>query len=108
MIYSLILVGILFLFVGFTAWNVPSFDMSLALSGLLGIYLVICSYAAIGLFMSCLTSYQVVAAVATLGALAFLNYVGRIGQEVSFYSGHHVLAVNFRAFRRVNQRFDQQ
>ena len=72
MIYSLILVGILFLFVGFTAWNVPSFDMSLALSqGLLGIYLVICSYAAIGLFMSCLTSYQVVAAVATLGALAF-------------------------------------
>ena len=26
----------------------------------------------------------------------------------SFYSGHHVLAVNFRAFRRVNQRFDQQ
>lgn len=67
MIYSLILVGILFLFVGFTAWNVPSFDMSLALSGLLGIYLVICSYAAIGLFMSCLTSYQVVAAVATLG-----------------------------------------
>ena len=84
MIYSLILVGILFLFVGFTAWNVPSFDMSLALSGLLGIYLVICSYAAIGLFMSCLTSYQVVAAVATLGALAFLNYVGRIGQEVPF------------------------
>lgn len=84
MIYSLILVGILFLFVGFTAWNVPSFDMSLALSGLLGIYLVICSYAAIGLFMSCLTSYQVVAAVATLGALAFLNYVGRMGQEVPF------------------------
>ena len=76
--------GILFLFVGFTAWNVPSFDMSLALSGLLGIYLVICSYAAIGLFMSCLTSYQVVAAVATLGALAFLNYVGRMGQEVPF------------------------
>ena len=84
MIYSFILVGILFLFVGFTAWNVPSFDMSLALSGLLGIYLVICSYAAIGLFMSSLTSYQVVAAVATLGALAFLNYVGRIGQEIPF------------------------
>ena len=34
--------------------------------------------------MSCLTSYQVVAAVATLGALAFLNYVGRMGQEVPF------------------------
>ena len=93
MIYSFILVGILFLFVGFTAWNVPSFDMSLALSGLLGIYLVICSYAAIGLFMSSLTSYQVVAAVATLGALAFLNYVGRIGQEIPF-----VLVVDFRTF----------
>ena len=31
--------------------------------------------------MSTLTSYQVVAAVATLSALAFFNYVGQIGQS---------------------------
>ncbi len=84
MIYSLILVGDTLFVCRVHGMERAFFDMSLALSGLLGIYLVICSYAAIGLFMSCLTSYQVVAAVATLGALAFLNYVGRIGQEVPF------------------------
>lgn len=84
MIYALILVAILLVFVGFTIIHVPHFDISLLLSGILGIYLVICAYAAIGLFMSCLTSYQVVAAVATLAVLTFLNYVGNIGQGIPF------------------------
>lgn len=84
MIYALILVAILLVFIGFTIWHVPHFDIPLLLSGVLGIYLVICAYAAIGLFMSCLTSYQVVAAVATLAVLTFLNYVGNIGQGIPF------------------------
>lgn len=71
MLYNLILGGILLVFVFLTGFHVPNFDYTLALSGVLGLYLVVCAYAAIGLFMSCLTSYQVVAAVSTLAVLAF-------------------------------------
>jgi len=84
LLYNLIFIAIFFVFIGFTMLHVPHFDLSIALAGALGVYLVIAVYAAIGLFMSCLTAYQVVAAVATLGALAFLNYVGGLGQDIPF------------------------
>ncbi|GEP97142.1 Gldg family protein [Chitinophaga cymbidii] len=61
---------------------IESLDYKFMLSGLLGIFLVICAYSAIGLFMSCLTSYQVVAAISTLVVLSVLNYVGKIGQDI--------------------------
>lgn len=60
---------------------IPHVDIPLVLAGLLSMFLLILTYCAIGLFMSTLTSYQVVAAVATLSALAFFNYVGQIGQS---------------------------
>ena len=41
---------------------IPSFDWAPVLVALLGLYLLICAYCAIGLFMSSLTTYQVVAA----------------------------------------------
>ncbi|MVT09326.1 Gldg family protein [Chitinophaga tropicalis] len=53
-------------------------------SGLLGLFLLICAYAAIGLFMSSLTTYQVVAAISTLALLAGLNYVGKLWQDIDF------------------------
>jgi ABC-2 type transport system permease protein len=59
-------------------------DVGLILSGLLGLFLLICMYAAIGLFMSSLTGYQVVAAISTLAVLAALQYIGGIGQELNF------------------------
>lgn len=63
---------------------IPHTDIPLVLAGLLSMFLLTLTYCAIGLFMSTLTSYQVVAAVATLSALAFLNYVGQIGQSSPF------------------------
>ena len=42
MIYGLVLVGILFCYVLFAAFTVKSFDFPLILTGLLGIYLLIC------------------------------------------------------------------
>ena len=82
LLYNLIFIAIFFVFIAFTSWYVPQFDWAIAFAGALGLYLVISVYAAIGLFMSSLTSYQVVAAVATLAALAFLNYVGLLGQDI--------------------------
>lgn len=84
MIYGLILIGILVLFVIFSAFTVENFDLPPVLSGLLGLYLLICAYAAIGLFMSSLTSYQVVAAICTLVMLSILRYMGGIWQEIAF------------------------
>lgn len=84
MAYGLVLIGILGLLTVFAGCVVPSFDFGLALSGMLGLYLLICAYAAIGLYMSCLTSYQVVAAMGTLAVLIVLNFVGEIGQSIAF------------------------
>ena len=72
MIYGLILMGVLLVLVIFASCTVEAFDIPAALSGLLGLYLLTCAYAAIGLYMSCLTSYQVVAAVGTLAVLIVL------------------------------------
>lgn len=84
MIYGLVLMALLLIFLIFSACIVKSFDFAFAFTGLLGIYLLICAYAAIGLFMSTLTSYQVVAAVGTLTLLAILNFIGNIGQGIAF------------------------
>ncbi len=84
MIYGLALIGILLLFMLFSWMVIPSFDISLAISGLLGLYLLVCAYASIGLYMSCHTSYQVVAAMGTLAVLIVLNFIGSVGQDIAF------------------------
>jgi ABC-2 type transport system permease protein len=84
MIYNLALVLILSLIVAAGLLNIHSADAGLLFSGLLGIYLLLCAYAAIGLFMSCLTSYQVVAALSTLVVLAVLSYIGTLWQDIDF------------------------
>lgn len=84
MIYALLLIGILLVYVIVDWFLITSFELPAVLMGVLGIYLLICAYAAIGLFMSSLTSYQVVAAMGALAILALLNYVGGLWQDVAF------------------------
>jgi len=83
-IYNLALVGLLAIVVVAGLFNIKSADAGLLFSGLLGIYLLLCAYAAIGLFMSCLTSYQVVAGLSTLVLLGALSYVGTLWQDLDF------------------------
>ena len=78
---SLFFVVILALPAVFVGITVPNMDVPLILSGLMGMFLLILTYCAIGIFMSSLTSYQVVAAVATFSALAFFNYIGQVAQS---------------------------
>ncbi|SFD15630.1 ABC-2 type transport system permease protein [Chitinophaga sp. CF118] len=66
---------------GFTIKNA---DLSFITGGIIGLFLQICAYSAIGLFMSSLTTYQVVAAISTLALLAGLNYVGHLWQDIDF------------------------
>lgn len=80
-VYGGVLIGIIALFALFTFIFTPNFDYPIVLVGLLGLYLLILAYSAIGIFFSSLTKYQVVAAIGTLAALAFLNNVSDIGRK---------------------------
>lgn len=84
MLFCLILLSVTGIFVIMGIYNIENADIGLLLSCMLGLYLVMCTYSAIGLFMSSLTSYQIVAAISTLAFLGMLNYVGEIWQGKDF------------------------
>lgn len=81
--YNIILMLPLFLIGIFTYFTVESADMPLILTGILGIYLLTCTYSAVGLFMSSLTSYQIVAAICSMAMLSLLSYIGNVGQSIT-------------------------
>ncbi|MDO6431681.1 Gldg family protein [Flavitalea sp. BT771] len=84
MVMCLLLTAVVGVFIVSGYFTVQSPDMGQLLSGLLGLYLLLCAYAAIGLFMSSLTNYQVVAAVCTFVIVWVLEYVGGLWQGVAF------------------------
>lgn len=71
-----------FLFTG--TFHLEGADKGLMFSILLGVFLLLSAYGAIGLFVSCLTSYQVVAAISTFVLFGFLNYLGSLWQDIDF------------------------
>lgn len=103
LVYGLVLIGILAIYVLYSACTIKAFDFTVALSGLLGLYLLICAYASIGLFMSSLTSYQVVSAMGTLAILAALSLVRGMWQDIEFVRDiTYWLSINGRADEFVN------
>ncbi len=84
LVYNLVLIMPLLIITVFCGITIDNADVPLILTGVLGIYLLISAYGAIGLFMSSITQYQVVAAVGTLIVLAALNYVGEVGRDYDF------------------------
>lgn len=84
LVYNLVIVGVSGLFFVYGAMFVEHFDYPHPLVGMLACYLLLSAYAAIGIFMSSLTTYQVVAAISTFMVLAFLNYIGSFGQGIDF------------------------
>lgn len=84
MFYGLLLILVLLVPLTISEILVPDLFTPMVLSGLLGIYLLFCTYAAIGLFMSTLTSYQMIAALGTLTTLSALSFVGKLGQNIDF------------------------
>jgi len=85
MMYGLLLTGVLLgVPLAVSEILVPNLFTPTVLVGILGVYLLFCTYAAIGLFMSTLTSYQIIAALGTLTALSVLNFIGKLGQNIDF------------------------
>lgn len=84
LVYGGLLTGIIACYIVYSGCVIENFDWGHAWVGLLGVFLLICTYSAIGLFMSSLTGYPVVAAIGTLALLACLNYIGGVGQGINF------------------------
>ncbi len=84
MVFGLALIFILSIFAGFAMLTINNVDIPYLLTAMLGLYLLTCAYAAIGLFMSSLTSYNVVAALGTVTIFALLSYVKDVGQDIEF------------------------
>lgn len=84
MFYNLVLVGILGLFMVSGAFQIRSIDYPILLSATLGFYLLACTYSAIGLFMSSLSTYQIISAIGTFMVLFLLSRIGAFWQQYDF------------------------
>ncbi|MDE5424406.1 ABC transporter permease, partial [Ancylomarina sp. DW003] len=84
MIFGLALCGIMFLLLGYGLIGIKMYHFPLILTGLLGMFLLICTYSAIGLFLSSLSSYQIVAAIGTFVTLFVLGKIGTVWQDIEF------------------------
>lgn len=83
-LYGLCLMAVLFVYIVIGGCIVDNFNWAAVFCGLLGLYLLLCTYVAIGLFMSSLTQYQIVAAISTFLVFSVLNYMGYVGQDIAF------------------------
>lgn len=83
-VYCFLLVLVLFGVMLTSFISIEAIDYQYVLGGILGLYLLACAYSAIGLFMSSITTYQVVAAMSTLAIFAALNFMSSVGQSFDF------------------------
>lgn len=83
-VYSAILTGVLAIYVVYAWCTIENFEAIWILTGLLGLFLLMCTYMAVGIFVSCLTSYQIIAAVGTFMVLMLLGMVSNWGQHYDF------------------------
>jgi ABC-2 type transport system permease protein len=98
MLYNLLLVAIIGIFVSSGMYQVQNAEAHMLMTALLSFYLLLCAYAAIGLFMSCLTTYQVVAAICTFIMIGILSKIGDLWQNIAFVRElTYFLSINGRA-----------
>ncbi len=81
-VYIVAMMVMLVVFMLIAGGIVENLDYLAVLSGILGLFLLACTYGAIGLFMSSLTSYPAVAAIATLATLSLLSVSNSLGQTI--------------------------
>jgi ABC-2 type transport system permease protein len=82
MVYNMVLLTIMGIFLVTFGFSVRSADYGFILSGALAFYLLICAYTAIGLFMSSLTNYQILAAVGTFMIIFVLGRFDKLWQKI--------------------------
>jgi len=83
-VMSTVMVFIVSIYIITSYFTVNSPDTGLLLSCVLGLFLLLCAYSAIGIFMSCLTTYQIVAAVCTFVTFGILYNISGLWKGVPF------------------------
>lgn len=84
LLFGLVLTLTIGVFVLFTSTTLVNADIYPMLVGLLGLFLLLSAYSAVGLFMSSLTSYNIVAAIGTLCIFAAMNFARGLWQDIPF------------------------
>ncbi len=107
MAYNMLLLSVMLLFMIIGAFSIKEYRCRIfQLTGLITFYLMVCSYTAIGMFMSSITHYQIVSAIATFILLFPVATYRKPLAEYDFIRDlTHFLAINGRAERMV-ARFD--
>lgn len=100
MAYNMILVGIVAVFVILGMTNIEYVDYGRLLTSLLGFFMLVCAYTAIGIFMSSITTYQIISAIATFTIIFFLSYIGELWQKYDYIRDiTHFLSMKGRAIK---------
>lgn len=84
LLFGLTLTLTVAIFALFTMSTLINTDIAPLLTGLLGLFLLLSAYSAVGLFMSSLTSYNIVAAIGTLCVFALMNFGRGLWQDIPF------------------------
>lgn len=84
MSYNFLLVCVLGIFLVSGFFNIRFPDYGILLSAVLAFYLLVCAYAAIGMFMSCLSNYQIVSAIGCFIVIFVLSRIGGLWQQYDF------------------------
>ncbi|MGN6420264.1 MAG: ABC transporter permease subunit [Pseudobacter sp.] len=102
MVYNLLLIAVMGIFMVAGLLNIQDVDTGLVLSATLAFFLLVCAYGAIGLYMSSLTSYQIVSAVATFLVILVLSRIGGLWQQYDLVRDlTHFLSMNNRTGKMV-------
>lgn len=80
-LFNVMLIAVFAIFIAALSSIIPHAEYNWFLGVFLGYFLLANAYAAIGLFISCLTSYQVVAAVITFAVFFMLSIISQFGQQ---------------------------
>ncbi|QEC43484.1 Gldg family protein [Pseudobacter ginsenosidimutans] len=100
MAYNVLLVGIVGVFVILGMTNIEYVDYGRLLTSLLGFFMLVCAYTAIGIFMSSVTTYQIISAIATFTIIFFLSYIGELWQKYDYIRDiTHFLSMKGRAIK---------
>lgn len=84
MTYNFLLVLVVGIFMVTGLCNIRNPDYGMLLSAALGFYLLVCAFTAIGLFMSSLTTYQIVSAIGSFVTIFALSRIGGLWQKYDF------------------------
>lgn len=102
MAYNMLLLTIMLMFMIIGSFSIKDIDYGHLIAGLLAFYLVVCAYTAIGMFMSSITNYQIVSAIATFILLYAIQRIGGLWQNYDFVRDlTYFMSINGRAERMV-------